>query len=38
MQTMDASLKSLYQGRIISLQEALLHATDQDEFKRSVSA
>ncbi len=38
MQTMDASLKSLYQSRVISLQEALLRATDQDEFKRSVSA
>ncbi|MGE5598716.1 MAG: type IV pilus twitching motility protein PilT [Bacteroidota bacterium] len=38
MQTMDASLKALYTARIISLQEALLRATDQDEFKRTVSA
>ncbi len=38
MQTMDASLRALYLTRIISLQEALLRATDQDEFKRMVSA
>ncbi|MGE5551672.1 MAG: type IV pilus twitching motility protein PilT [Bacteroidota bacterium] len=38
MQTMDACLRALYLGRQISLQEAILRATDQDEFKRSVSA
>ncbi len=36
MQTMDSSLKSLYQRGIISLQEALLRASDQEEFKKSL--
>ena len=36
MQTMDSSLKELYQKRIISVQEALLRASDQDEFKKSI--
>lgn len=34
MQTLDASLKSLYQRRLISLQEAMMRASDQEEFKR----
>jgi twitching motility protein PilT len=36
MQTMDSSLKALYQRGIISIQEALLRASDQDEFKKSL--
>ncbi len=34
MQTLDASLKALYQRRLISLQEAMMRASDQEEFKR----
>lgn len=34
MQTLDSSLKSLYQRRLISLQEAMMRASDQEEFKR----
>ncbi len=34
MQTLDSSLKALYQRRLISLQEAVMRASDQEEFKR----
>lgn len=34
MQTLDSSLKALYQRRLISLQEAMMRASDQEEFKR----
>lgn len=36
MHTMDSSLKSLYERRIISIQEALLRCSDPEEFKKSV--
>ncbi len=36
MQTLDSSLKALYQRRLISLQEAMMRASDQEEFKRFV--
>ncbi|HAH96906.1 MAG TPA: type IV pili twitching motility protein PilT, partial [Firmicutes bacterium] len=34
MQSLDASLRDLYARRIISLQEALMRASDPEEFKR----
>lgn len=34
MQSLDASLRDLYSRRMISLQEALMRASDPDEFKR----
>ncbi|MGE5527885.1 MAG: type IV pilus twitching motility protein PilT [Patescibacteria group bacterium] len=37
MQTMDSVLRTLCQNRTISVSEALLRATDQEEFKRSLS-
>lgn len=36
MQTMDNSLRSLYQRRKITIQEALQRASDPEEFKRLV--
>lgn len=36
MHTMDSSLKNLYQRRFITIQEAILRAGDQEEFKKSV--
>lgn len=36
MQTMDNSLRSLYQRRMITIQEALQRAADPEEFKRLV--
>lgn len=36
MQTMNASLKALYQRGLISREEALMRATDPDEFRRLV--
>lgn len=36
MHTLDSSLKSLYEKRIINIQEALLRCSDPDEFKKSV--
>jgi twitching motility protein PilT len=38
MQTMDSSLRTLYQKRMISVQEALLRANDQEEFKKLIGA
>lgn len=38
MQMMDASLRKLYMERKISIQEALLRASEPEEFKRSVNA
>ena len=38
MITLDASLKNLFQRRIISVQEALLRASDQEEFKKFIDA
>ena len=34
MHTLDSKLKELYQRRMISYQEALLRAVDQDEFRK----
>ena len=36
MQTMDSSLRDLYRPRKITIQEALLRASDPEEFKRMV--
>jgi twitching motility protein PilT len=36
MQTMDSSLRDLYRQRKITIQEALLRASDPEEFKRMV--
>lgn len=36
MHTMDSTLKALYQKRMISIQEAMLRASDQEEFKKSI--
>lgn len=37
MQTMDASLRYLFQRHMVSFQEALLRAIDQEEFKKLAS-
>jgi twitching motility protein PilT len=34
MQTLDSSLRTLYQRRIVNFQEAFMRAIDQDEFKK----
>lgn len=36
MQTMDRSLQTLYRQRMITIQEALLRASDPEEFKRMI--
>ncbi|NLY89013.1 MAG: type IV pilus twitching motility protein PilT [Firmicutes bacterium] len=36
MQTMDKSLLNLYRKRLITIQEALLRASDPEEFKRMI--
>ncbi len=36
MQTMDKSLLQLYQRRMITIQEALLRASDPEEFRRMI--
>lgn len=38
MRTMDASLRELFQKHMISVQEALLRANDQEEFKKFLGA
>ncbi len=38
MITMDYSLRALYQKRMISVQEALLRASDQEDFKKFIEA
>jgi twitching motility protein PilT len=37
MVTMDSSLKSLYQRKVVSFQEALLRSIDQEEFRKLSS-
>jgi twitching motility protein PilT len=38
MITMDYSLRALYQKRMVSVQEALLRASDQEDFKKFIEA